>query len=169
MSKGRAVIPTHNKSARKFAELLESSGYAFDRVNSKGICFYTHPSLPEQRVNPRMIDAILLHETRRFQRLIGAETKQDRSKRDAAHVKARAERARCQAAEEYAHAEAERARIVADRDKRLEFFGALTVADMNAIVAQLEKADREMRYWAALMTETPDSGHRGVDHAKHRA
>lgn len=169
MSKNHTIRPAYGKCAKRFVALLEAAGYEFDRVNSKGICFYTHESLPEQRVSARMTEAVLNIETRRLQRLTGVETNGDRSKRDALQVKARQAREREQAAAEYARLEAERGRLVAEREAFAARFGVTTTAEAKAIVEQIERTEREMRYWASLMSETPDTGHRGVEHAKHRA
>jgi hypothetical protein len=159
-------MPSFNKSARKFVALLEDAGFEFDRVNSKGICFYTHPSHTEQRVNPVMTDHVLHNETQRLQRLTTGVTDRDRSKRDAVRVKGRQAKDREQAAAEYARLEAERAVLVAERDDYCARLGTSTVADANAIVAQIEATERQMKYWAGLMTETPSTRE---NHAKHRA
>lgn len=163
--KAHNTVPTFNKSAKKLVTMLESAGFRFDRVNSKGICFYTHDAHPEQRVSPTMSDTVLHQSSRHLQRLLGVQTDRDRSKRDAARVKDRQAKEREQAAAEYARLEAERVVLVAERDDYCRRFGAESVAEANRIVAQIETTDRQMKYWSGLMTETP----RGEGHARHRA
>lgn len=164
MSAGRPKRP-----ARDLIRFMEANGFEYDHCNTKSVQFFTHPTLETEGVNPYMDEHVARRAQRRIAKALGLETDLDRSKRHVANVKDRQARARAQAAAELERATAERDRIVADRDQRLAAFGALTVADMNRIVAQIEKAEREMRYWQGLMTETPASGHAGVKHATHRA
>ncbi|WP_217181426.1 type II toxin-antitoxin system HicA family toxin [Streptomyces sp. AC495_CC817] len=163
--KAHNIVPTFNKSAKKLVAMLEEAGFRFDRVNSRNVCFYVHEEYPEQRVIPRMTDKELHIGTRNLQRLLGVQTDRDRSKRDAVRVKDRQAKVREQAAAEYARLEQERAFLVAERDDYCRRFGATSVAEANRIAAQLEKNDREMKYWAGLMTESP----KGEGHARHRA
>lgn len=158
-----------SKAAGELIQFLEANGFEFEHANTKGMRFYVHPTLGTQSVSPFMDERTARHLHRKVARALGQQTDLDRSKRDAGKVKDRRAKARAQAAAEFERAEQERDRLVADRDKRLAYFGALTITDMNAIVAQIEKAEREMRYWQAQMTETPNSGHAGVKHAAHRA
>lgn len=164
MSAGKPKRP-----ARDLIRFMEANGFVYDHCNTKSMQFFTHPTLETEGVNPYMDEHVARNTQRRLAKALGLVTDRDRSKRHVANVKDRQARARAQAAAEFERAQAERDRIVADRDRRLAYFGALTVADMNAIIAQIEKAEREMRYWQGLMTETPDSGHAGVKHATHRA
>lgn len=157
------------RPARDLIRFMEENGFEYEHSNTKGMQFFAHPSLDTEGINPCMDERSARHTQRRLAKALGVVTDRDRSKRHVANVKDRQAKARAQAAAEYERAQAERDRIVADRDRRLAYFGALTVADMNAIIAQIEKAEREMRYWQGLMTETPDSGHAGVKHAAHRA
>ena len=163
--KAHNTVPTFNKSAKKLVALLEDAGFRFDRINSRNVCFYTHASYPEQRVIPRMTDNELHVGARNLQRLLGVQTDRDRSKRDAARVKDRQAKEREQAAAEYARLEAERAVLIAERDDYCRRFGAQSVTEANRIVAQIETTDRQMKYWAGLMTESP----RPAGHAQHRA
>lgn len=163
--KARKVVPAYGKSAKKLVAMLEDAGFEFDRINNKGVCFFTRPGFPEQRVHGQMTDRELHVNVRNLQRLLGVQTDRDRSKRDAVRVKDRQAREREQAAAEYARLEAERDRLIQERDDYCARFGASTVADANAIVARIEATERQMKYWAGLMTETP----KGDGHAKHRA
>lgn len=158
-------IPAFSKSAKKFVTLLEQHGFTFDRVNTKGMCFYTHPAHQEWGVSQSMSDHDLHIQTRNLQRLLGVRTDRDRSKRDAVRVKERQAREREQAAAEYARLEAGRAVLIAERDDYCVRFGAASVTEANRIVAQIEATERQMQYWAGLMTESP----RSEGHAKHRA
>lgn len=157
------------KAAAELIQFLEANGFEFEHSNTKGVRFYVHPTISTQSVSPVMNENTARHLHRKIARALGQQTDLDKSKRDAGKVKDRQAKARAQAAAEFERAEFERDRLVVDRDKRLEYFGVLTVADMNAIIARIEKAEREMRYWQAQMTETPNSGHAGVKHAAHRA
>lgn len=163
--KAHSTVPVFNKSAKRFVSALEETGYVFDRVNSKGISFYIHPVHAEQRVSQSMTDHDLHIQTRKLHRTLGVLTDRDRSKRDAVRVKDRQAKEREQAAAEYARLEAERAVLVAERDDYCRRFGAQSVTEANRIVAQIETTERQMKYWAGLMTETP----RGEGHARHRA
>lgn len=169
MPKTHVIVPTFGKAAKGLVALLCEQGFEVDRVNSKGMVYFRHDTLPEQRVNPRMSDTTAANEIRRFQRLVGMPTKGDLSKRDSATVSARRAKEREQAAAEHARLSEERDRLVAEKEAFAARFGVDTVAEANALVAQIERTEAQMRYWRDLMVETPDTGHRGVEHAKHRA
>jgi hypothetical protein len=169
MPKNHVGVPTYGKCAKKYVALIESHGYAFDRVNSKGIAFYTHPERPELRVNAGMSDTDEHRSRRAFLKSIGETTDRDRSKRHVDRVKERRAREREEAAVEAARIEAQRDELIVERERVMAAFGAESVAEANAIARQIEKAERELRYWQSLMTETPATGHGGVKHAAHRS
>lgn len=157
------------KAAAELIQFLEANGFEFEHSNTKGVRFYVHPSIGSQSVSPFMNENAARHLHRKVARVLGLPTDLDKSKRDAGKVKDRQAKARAQAAAEFERAEKERDRLVAEREDLIGRFGAKSFAETNAIIAQIEKAEREMRYWQAQMTETPNSGHAGVKHAAHRA
>lgn len=74
----------------------------------------------------------------------------------------------------------QRERAAAERDRRVRELdeyrqsadarmGSLTTREWRAICAEVERRQREIRRLERIMSQAPDTSHRGVEHAKHRA
>lgn len=134
---------------------------------------YTHSDLPNEppvRIFHGIPDSQAGHLVENCTRRLGGVPKPGERKRNATQVKERQSADRERAAEEEARHRQELADLIARRDRGLGGMGGvLSAAEAREIERLIEAAERELRYWQSLMTETPDVGHRGVEHAKHRS
>ena len=157
------------KTYKKLVRFLGDHGYEFDRTNARGIEYFRHPASGELWVNPGLDERAARQIEHGVLKSLGIKTVAEEKKRNVAQIKEREAGDRARAAAELARLDADRDQLVLERDADLARFGVLSTSDMRAIIAKIEANERERRYWASLMTETPTSGHEGVKHAAHRA
>ena len=159
------------KAKKELVKYLESSGFEYDRTNTKSIEYYRHPSHPEVGVSTVVDDQVARRIRALVQKALGQPTDKDKSKRSAETVRIRQAATRESVAADVARHEVEIADLLRQRDSRMDGLGrVLTGSELRAIERLIESKERELRGWRRLMTELPTNrAHSGRPGPQHHA
>ena len=155
----------HFKAVQK---QLAKFGYEFDHRNSASLWVYTHPEHDDIAVNSSIGDNAASQLLHRLQKLHG--TFKAEHKRNPAAVKERQAHEREALRAKDAQLAAERAEILAQRDKHLSGLGGkLSPADLSELIRRLEEIDRERHAIEKLMAAPVGGSHLGTGRVRHQA
>lgn len=153
------------KFGKTLARFLESRGYVEAEATRTGSRWEREGS-PTIKVPGGITESRVRAIMRDVDKLDGVASISAIRKRNTSAIRERQQTERERLAEERRRRSAELAEYEAAMDARL---GSLTTAEWNAVCAEIERREREIRELDRLMRSTPDQGHRGVERAKHRA
>jgi predicted RNA binding protein YcfA (HicA-like mRNA interferase family) len=145
---------------------LRQFGYEFvDKTNGGSRWLYSHPDGRELVVTPDLNEHTARQIIRQLERENGQAAKA--AKRNPEAIKARHAEERRQLKEQAARLDAERLRLLVERDSLLSGAAShLTNGQLRDLERRVEVIERERRALETLMTERPAPGHGDV---KHRA
>jgi len=153
-----------SKYGKQIAAFLESRGFAPVETTRTAVRWAREGS-PDVKIPGGINEGRVRMIIRDVNKIDGVASVSAVRKRNTPAIKARQQSERERLAEERSRRQQELAEYEQAAEKRM---GGMSTTDWNAVCAEIERREREIREIERLMA-APTSGHGGAEHAKHRA